>query len=140
MSRIEQSAIKEIAREIALGNTCYINKRSRRITTIDHSMEDAALIAAQEQAQAELEQKISKYIKIENLSMENQLRIMEDFSEELSDKSVCKELSNALKRSNPVRNFHQIIDSDMELKQHWRNFNFSEYQRWVSNLIIEAYG
>ena len=139
MSRLKQSAIKEIAREITIGNTCYIHRYSAKITTIDNSIEDPDLLAAQEKTLAELERKIENYVKIEKLSTEDQLVIMKDFLEELPDKSVRKQLSNALNRKNPVRNFKQAIESDMELNQHWGNFNFEEYQRYVSNFVIDAY-
>ena len=139
MSRLHQGAIKEIAREIANGNTCYINKASKKITTIDNSTEDAKEIAAQEQTIADIERKIENYLKIEKLSTEDQQIIMSDFLEEVHDKSVRKELSNALKRKNPIRNFNQAIESNMELKQYWRIFKFQEDQRWVSNFIIDAY-
>ncbi len=139
MSRLQQEAIKEIAREIANGNTCYIDKYSKKITTIDTSTEDVKLIADQEEAIVEIEKKIENHLKIEKLSTEDQLVIMEYFLEETADKSVRKELSNALKRKNPIRNFIQVIDSDIELVQQWRIFKFEEYQRWVSNFIIDAY-
>jgi hypothetical protein len=139
MSRLHQAAIKEIAREVAKGNTCYIDKYTKKITTIDTSTEDVKVIEAQDQAIIEIEKKIENYLKIEKLSTEDQLEVMEYFLEEIQDKSVRKEMSNALKRKNPVRNFNQIIDSNMELIQQWRIFKFEEYQRWVSNFIIDAY-
>ena len=139
MSMNKQDTIKEIAREIAIGNTCYVNRKSVKITTIDYSIEDAEKLAVQEQTIAEIERKIEKYLKIGKLSAESELRIMKDFPDELPDKSIRKQLSNALNRKNPVRNFMQVIESDMELNQHWRNFKVEEYQRWVSNMMIEAY-
>ncbi len=138
-SIVKPSVIKEIAREIARGNTCYVHKYSKKITSIDHTIEDEKTLAAQEQLQAELERKIENYLKIEKLSTEDQLVMRKDFLEELSDKTLRKQLSNALNRKNPIRNFNQAIESDLELNQHWRNFNFTEYQRWVSNFIIDAY-
>jgi len=139
MSKKKQATIKEIAREIAFGNTCYIDRKSTKITTIDHSIEDPEKLTAQAQTLAELERKIEKYLKIEKLNAEEELRIMKDFPEELPDKSVRKQLSNALNRKNPVRNFNQVVESDIELNQHWRNFKVEEYKRWVSNIMIEAY-
>lgn len=139
MSLIQKSAIKEIAREIALGNTCYIDRYSSEVTTIDHGIEDAEQLAAQAQTQAELERKIDNYVKIAKLTAAEQMVIMKDFLDEQPDRSVHKQLTNALSRKNPVRNFMQAVESDMALSQHWQNFNLSEYQRWVSDLIIEAY-
>ena len=139
MSRLQQSAIKEIARELALGNTCYIHRYSKEITTIDHSIEEVALLTAQDQQEVELEKKLGDYVKIKKLSTQAQLVIMRDFLDELPDRSVRKQLSNALSRKNPVRNFNQAIESDIELNQHWRNFNFEEYQEFVSKAIIDAH-
>jgi hypothetical protein len=139
MSMQQQATIKEVAREITIGNTCYVNRKSTKIITIDHSIEDPEQLAAQEQTVAELERKIEKYLKIEKLTAGNEMRIRKDFLDELPDKSVRKQLSNALNRKNPVRNFNQTLESNMELNQHWRNFKVIEYQRWVSNLMIEAY-
>jgi hypothetical protein len=138
MSKRKQATIKEIAREIAIGNTCYINRKSVKITTIDHSIEDPEKLAAQEQTLAEIERKIDKYLKLEKLSAEEEMMIMKDFPEELPDKSVRKQLINALNRKNPVRNFMQVVESDIALNQHWRNFQVEEYQRLVSNIMIEA--
>ena len=139
MSKIKQSTIKEIAKEILFGNTCYLQRATKKTITIDHSIEDKKLIAVQDIRQAELEQKGRSYIKIEKLSTENQLVIMKDFIEELRNKSSRREVSNALNRKNPVRNFNQVIEGNMELNAHWRRFNNEEHQRWVSNFIADAY-
>jgi hypothetical protein len=138
-TNVKKSTIKEIAKEIAIGNTCYIQMTTKKVTTIDYSIEDTKLIAAQEEIQAELEQKVENYIKIEKLSAEDKRVIMEYFLEELPDRSVRKELSNALNRKNPTRNFNKVVESDIDLNQHWRNFKSEEYQRWVSNFIADAY-
>ena len=139
MSLLKQATVKEIAREIANGNTCYINRRSVKITSIDHSIEDPKKLATQAQTLNTLEREIEKYLKIEKLSAEDELRIMKDFPEELSDKSVRKQLSNALNRKNPVRNFMQVVESEIGLNQHWKNFKAEEYQRRVSIIMVEAY-
>jgi len=140
MSKIKQSAIKEIAREIFIGNTCYIQRSNKKITIINHSTEDPKLIASQEKRQAEIEQKIKNYIKVEKLSTKDRLVIMRDFIEELTDdRSARREVANALNRKNPIRNFHSLMESNMDLYQHWRSYRMEEYQRWVSNFIADAY-
>lgn len=139
MSKLQLPLIKQLAREIAKGNTCYIERYNKKITVIDHSTEDAKEIAAQEEALVLVEKKIENHLKLEKLSTEDQVEIMSYFIDEVADKSIRKQLSNGLKRKNPIRNFMQTIESDMELKQQWRIFKFEEYQRWVSNFIIDAY-
>ncbi|MGB0863615.1 MAG: UPF0158 family protein [Saprospiraceae bacterium] len=135
MTRIRKSTIKEIALAIARDKTCFLHRTAKKVTIIDHSAEDAKLIAAQ----AKLEQKIGNFIKIEQFSTEEQLVIMRDFADELDNKSLRRELSNALNRKNPVRNFNGVIESNMDLNLHWRSYRMEEYQRWVSNFIADAY-
>ena len=135
MSKIKEAAIKKIAKEIAIGNTCYIQRSTKKITTIDHSIEDKKLI----EVQVKLEQKTGNYIKVEKLSTDEQLVIMKDFIEEIGDRSARREVANALNSKNPVRNFNQIMEGNIELNSHWRRFNNKEYQRWVLNFVEDAY-
>ena len=139
MSILAQSVINEIATEIAKGKICYIHRYTTKVTSIDPSIEDPKSLAAQEQRLAEVEKKIDSYVKIEKPNATNQLVIMERFLAEVSDRSVRKELSNALNRKKPARNFMTAVEGDMELNQHWRNFKIKEYQEWVAKLIIDAY-
>lgn len=139
MAIVKESTIKEIAKEVAIGNTCYVHRSTMKITTIDHSLEDEKLIAAQAKKEAEMDAKIERYVRIAKPSVDDQLEMMEYFIEEFQDKSIRKQLSNALRRKNPIRNFMQTIESDMELQLHWGNFSRGEYQRWVSNFIIDSY-
>ena len=48
-STVQQSAIREIVKEIAKGNTCYMDRYTSKITIIDNSIEDVEEIAAQKQ-------------------------------------------------------------------------------------------
>ena len=138
-STVQQSAIREIVKEIAKGNTCYMDRYTSKIITIDNSIEDMEEIAAQKQTEIEIEKKIEKYVKLNKLSEKIQLMIMKDFLDEIVDKSVRKELSNSLKRKSPIRNFTREIESNMGLNQHWENYNAKESERWVTNILIDAY-
>lgn len=139
MSRLVQSAIKEVAKEIANGNTCYIHRFNVEVITIDHSTQDKERLDEQAKRVEYLELKIDNYVKVETLTTTEQLVIMKDFLNELSDRSVRKQLSNALNRKNPIRNFNQVTESDMALNLHWQRYNVEEYRRWVSNIIVDAY-
>ena len=121
-----------------------INKLSsldkiKKIIIIDNSIEDVEEIAAQKQTEIEIENKIENYVKLNKLSEKIQLMIMKDFLDEIVDKSVRKELSNSLKRKSPIRNFTREIESNMGLNQHWENYNGKESERWVTNILIDAY-
>ena len=138
-STVQQSAIREIVKEIAKGNTCYMDRYTSKIITIDNSIEDMEEIAAQKQTEIEIEKKIEKYVKLNKLSEKIQLMLMKDFLDEIVDKSVRKELSNSLKRKSPIRNFTREIESNLGLNQHWVNYNAKESERWVTNILIDAY-
>ena len=138
-STVQQSAIREIVKEIAKGNTCYMDRYTSKIIIIDNSIEDVEEIAAQKQTEIEIENKIENYVKLNKLSEKIQLMIMKDFLDEIVDKSVRKELSNSLKRKSPIRNFTREIESNMGLNQHWENYNGKESERWVTNILIDAY-
>ena len=122
-STVQQSAIREIVKEIAKGNTCYMDRYTSKITIIDNSIEDVEEIAAHKKTEIEIENKIENYVKLNKLSEKIQLMIMKDFLDEIVDKSVRKELSNSLKRKSPIRNFTREIESNMGLNQHWENYN-----------------
>jgi len=51
-----------------------------------------------------------------------EIALAKDLIEELRDKSTRRELSNALNRKNPVRNFHNLMENNIDLYQHWRMF------------------
>ncbi|MBT3545503.1 MAG: hypothetical protein HN488_09160 [Saprospiraceae bacterium] len=138
-STVQQSAIREIVKEIAKGNTCYMDRYTSKITIIDNSIEDVEEIAAHKKTEIEIENKIENYVKLNKLSEKIQLMIMKDFLDEIVDKSVRKELSNSLKRKSPIRNFTREIESNMGLNQHWENYNGKESERWVTNILIDAY-
>ncbi len=139
MSKLQPAAIKEIVNAINEGNTCFLHRFSAKITVIDNKLEDPVELEKQNKLIAQIEKKIESYIRIDQPTTEDQLVIMQDFLDDVPDKSIRKQLSNALNRGNPVRNFLQVVESDMVLNIHWNRFNFVEQQRWVSNIIIDAY-
>lgn len=139
MRKIKPIVIAEIAKQISVGNTCYMVRKNAKVIIIDNSTEDERIIETQNILQVEIEEKIEKYVKIEKINDEDLLLIMRDFIEEVADKSVKKELSNALKRKSPIRNFLMEVEGEMGLNQHWINFNGKERRRWVSNFLIDAF-
>jgi len=139
MSIVKQAVINQLAKEVAKGNTCYVNRRTSKITIIDNSAEDENLVNQQVELLQQIQKKIDNYVKIEEPDQDYQLNIMKEFLDELTDRSVSKQLSNALNRKNPMRNFKMAVASDMDLNNHWSNYKSEEYQRWVANVIIDAY-
>lgn len=142
--RLHSSVIKEIAQHLDSGSTCYINRNTGEIKVIENAKEvraegDEEAIALRKAEVAELEAKSERFLKMEPMPSNYYLQVMRDFIEELREPDVMKQLSNALNRKKPMRNFTQVVSSDEILGQHWFNFKSEEYQRYVSNFIIDAY-
>ena len=65
--------------------------------------------------------------------------VMKDFLLEVTDSSVKKELTNALRRKNPQRNFMQVIESRIDIGQHWRRFKSQQCEEYVRQVFIDEY-
>lgn len=128
--------VKEVARLIAKDNICYIDKKHREITAIEMANRNTPEIALQISL---LEEHIGKYIKVEPMSTRETIFIMKDFLLEVTDQDVKKELSHSLNRKNPMRNFLQIVESRIDINQHWTHFKAEQYEAYVEEKIIKDY-
>lgn len=134
-----KSLTKAIAKELEAGNICYVNRQNRKITTIV-DLEEGKESTEERDAQIEkLEEHIRKYYKVPRMSAEEAIHVMKDFAEEDINTSIRKELMNALKRKNPVRNFMRIIENQEDLYQYWLIFKAKWYQEWVRGYLLDVY-
>jgi Uncharacterised protein family (UPF0158) len=140
---LRPNVIKEIAQHLDGGATCYVHKGTHEVTTIsgtkEQEVEDPEAAELLQETIEYMEAKSELYLKIEQIPSKDQIQMMRDFIEEIPEPELSRELTNALNRKNPIRNFTQVINSNEGLGQHWHNFKMEEYQRWVSNFIIDAY-
>lgn len=139
MSLLPQSFINELAKEVSKGYTCIVRKRKRMITILDPSLSEEEFQEMHGKILAEYERRPDDYVKIVPPSEVIQLQIMGDFRDQLSDKSDHKQVTNALKRKEPFRNFSQLMESNMELGAYWRNYATEAYQDYVAEVIIKDY-
>ena len=133
------SLTKAISRQLAKGMICYVNRQSLKITAVP-DLEAGAENTPERQAQVEaLENKIRKYYKVPRMTSYEEVHVMKDFINEELSKSIKKELKNALKRTEPVRNYMRIIENDEILEQYWLNFKAKWYQEWVRGYLLDIY-
>jgi len=103
-------------------------------------LEAGAENTPERQAQFEaLENKIRKYYKVPRMTAYEEVHVMKDFINEELSASIKKELKNALKRENPVRNYMRVIEHDEVLEQYWLNFKAKWYQEWVRGYLLDIY-
>jgi len=134
-----KSLTKAIAKALQAGNICYVNRQTREITTVVDLL-DGVQDTPERQAQLEkLEAKIKKYYKVPRMSSEEAIHIMHDFVEEDLAFANKKELTNALRRKNPTRNFLDILQHNEELYEYWLIFKAKWYQEWVRGYLLDVY-
>lgn len=134
-----KSLTKAISKELAKGMICYISRQSLKITAIP-DLEAGAEDTPERQAQVEkLEKNIRKYYKVTRMTAYEEVHVMKDFINEELSTSIKKELKNALKRKNPIRNYMRIIENDEILEQYWINFKAKWYQEWVRGYLLDIY-
>lgn len=134
-----KSLTKAVARQLDKGMICYIRRQSLKVTTIP-DLEDGQENTPERQAQLEaLEKNIKKYYKVPRMSFKEEMHIMQDFTNENISTSIKRELTKALKRENPVRNYMKIIQTDEHLEQYWINFKDDWYQEWVRGYLLDIY-
>lgn len=127
---------KEVARLLEQGYMCYVERANRAITPI--LLTEMKTPEAQELI-APIENKISRYIKVDPMPTHKLLFNMEYFLEEVTDQDIRRELNGALKRKNPTRNFLQIVRSRLDINQHWKLFITENYIDYVEKEFIKDY-
>lgn len=134
-----KSLVKAIAKQLDAGMICYVHKRTRKIVTVidlEEGMNDT------EERQAKI-QKLDKntrdYMKVPRMSSFEAMHVRQDFIKEPINAGIKKELTRALNRKNPVRNFKNIIHSDEEIHQYWLNFKADWYAQWVEGYLLDTY-
>ena len=121
--------IKQVAKLVNQNNTCFINRKNRKIVTITVDYEGPL----------NSELSIEKCIIVPPMSKQDLGFAMKDFLQEVTDSSVKKELAYALRRKNPQRNFMQVIESRIDISQHWRRFKSQQCEEYVRQIFIDEY-
>jgi len=136
MALLKAEDIKEIAGHVSNGILVFVHKHTKEIRPLSDTENGAENWKAMF---AELEADDKNWLKIMEVPLDDEIHLRKEFIEEVTDNNVKKQLTNALKRKNPIRNFQQAIQGDEILQIHWRNFSKGAYQDWVSNYIIDEY-
>ena len=121
--------IKKVAKLVNRGNTCYINRKNRKIVTI----------APEDESDLDPELTIEKCIIVPPMPKQSLSMVMQDFLLEVTDNSIKKELVNALRRKSPMRNFMQVIDNSIDVGQHWRRYRAERYEQYVRQVFVDEY-
>lgn len=129
--------VKEIAENLDCGNNCYYNSKTNEIITIPNFSNTSDEEELKEFFRDDLN-KISDqkadFIKFEVLKSFESFKIMERFSNQLTDQKFQSELQSVLEKKKPFQNFKNTIDQSA-FRQEWFDFKQNELEKVVENQL-----
>ena len=133
--KLSNKKIKEIAEKLDCGMICYINLKTNEIQSII-DLNDLYL-EEEEHWKEDLdeEEDWESYIKIEKMPSRDAFLIMEDFTDQVSNKEIRNRLIYALNRSKPFKNFKYEVDYNEEVREKWFKFKAYRYEEWVKDYL-----
>ena len=133
MDSHKENIIKNIAQELDCGFACYFNVKTEEIIGIPSfsniSDQEDFKQAFQEDLK-KIEKQKSDLIKFDVLQSFEYLKIMENFMERISPKSLQTELGTILAGKRPFWNFKNRIDQS-DFRQDWFDFKQKEIEKIV---------
>jgi hypothetical protein len=134
-----QPLVKNIADSIDSGQVCYLNPSSLEVIEIPKEMLDGAFWGSDENLwESELDKTLEweSKITIEPLRSEESYRIMELFTDKLSDPEFQNKLHIALGQKKPFARFKNMIDHSV-FRQDWFNFKQEYLERYVAGIFVD---
>jgi len=133
--KLSKKAIKEIAENLDCGMVCYVHIETKEVKSII----DLDNIYADEELWREdideIEKNWDKYLKIDKMPSREAFQVMEDFTEQVSNKEIRNRLVYALNRNRPFKNFKYEVDYNEDVRQHWFKFKAYRYEEWVKEFL-----
>lgn len=135
---IPQSIIEEIGKEVNAFGNCYVNKSTLEIISFPKDEYDrkeflSGIINDIEDEEKEIykdiEQNLENYYLIEQMPSFEGYKLMERFTEQISDDRIREKLEQALNGKSPFANFKHIVKQ--ERPKEWYAFEEMEYIKYV---------
>ena len=127
--------INEIADNLIAGLTSYINRDSNEIITIPDIDEFSDTYEFWADQIKEIEANYDRYIVIERMDSRDSFKVMERFTECVSDDALRAALLTALTKRKPFSNFKFEIDNSGTFRQKWFDFQKEQVVKWVKDQL-----
>jgi len=137
MENLTPKIIREIANHLNCGENCYYNRNTNQIITIPQFLEIYDDEEYNELFQKDIDQvnnHKSKYIKIEVLESIESFKIMEKFTDKISENSFKNSLEKILQKKKPFRNFKDVVENS-DYREAWFEFKQKEIEKIVEKII-----
>ncbi len=139
MPTFTKEHIKEIAEQIDCGFRAFYHRQTGDLLFIPDSLKHPGIeIEAWEEDIEKLDNNFSDYAEIEAMDSSDSFELMRDFTELLDNSNLLKkQLTIALTKKKPFREFKFLIDNSGDYRQQWFDFKNLKLRQWVENQIDE---
>lgn len=137
MKKISPKKIAEIAQELDCGLHCYYNHKTEEVIAIPTMSPFFDENEFNEMFAEDLEKvknQSQDLIQIHPLESSESFKIMEQFTQQLTDTHLQVQLSEVLQNKNPFQKFKNIIDHS-QVKQQWFRFKIKSIEQRVETII-----
>lgn len=140
--------VKSIAENTDMSMICYLNPESLEMIAIPSDFSIEGFWESEEEESDFVDEyellkddfkKIDsweKYVILRAPESEDSYRIMEEFVDQLPESRLKNQLSNALNRSHPFRNFNKIIHQS-DAREDWFAFKRKELEKRVYEELVD---
>jgi len=137
MDNSQKNIVKEIAENLDCGNNCYYNSKTNEIVTIpnfSNTSDEQELKEFFRDDLNKIKDHKADFIKFEVLESFESFKIMERFSEQMTDEKFKLKLRDILEKKKPFQNFKNTIDQS-DFRQKWFDFKQNELEKIVESQI-----
>jgi len=131
-----EAHIKEIAEELDCGMVCFFHKPTG---TIEHYPDPDNMyfeISDWQEIIDKIDSDLSNFQKFEKMDSQQGFRVMENFTNSVSDEGFRKHLINQLSQRKPFSKFKRAVDNS-DYRQEWFDFKARAYILWVREQMID---
>lgn len=133
---LSETQIHEIAELLLCGELCFIHKTEG---TIAHYPQEVDLFMDEEDPWKDVKDAIDRdpnhYIKLEPMDSSQSFQVMREFVDIVPAGALHQQLSQALNRPKPFRNFKYRIEASAVYRQRWFDFRFKQNILWVEEQL-----
>ena len=137
MDNSQKNIVKEIAENLDCGNNCYYNSKTNEIVTIpnfSNTSDEQELKEFFRDDLNKIKDHKADFIKFEVLESFESFKIMERFSEQMTDEKFKLKLRDILEKKKPFQNFKNTIDKS-DFMQKWFDFKQNELEKIVESQL-----
>jgi len=140
MPTLTEQQIKEIAEQLDCGFRSFWHRTTNELLFVPDLLSNPEFDGEIfDQDLEKLDNNFGDYIEIEKPNSSDSFEIMANFTERLNDNEKLKnELTKALNKKKPFREFKFVIDNSGVYRQQWFDFKNAQLKQWVTDKLNEA--